>query len=174
MSLLYSPGVRIAWLAILVSALVLVGAGCGGGDDEAADEPDVTITETTDDTTTDDLDTSGLEGLASEDCLQLLTIGAAFSRAFSGTAGGDEETAELFDELVTKAPDEIRDDLQTVAGAYSEYADKIADLDLQEGQVPSAEDLQKIQAAIASIDQTEVQAAGERLSTWAETNCPSG
>lgn len=159
---------------MLVSALALVGAGCGGGDDEATDEPDVTITETTEDTTTDELDTSGLEGLASEDCLQLITIGAAISQAFSGAGGGDEETSKLFEELVAKAPDEIKDDLQTVAGAYSEYADALAGLDLKEGQVPSAEDLQKIQAAVGSIDQAEVQAAAERLSDWAEENCPSG
>jgi hypothetical protein len=165
----------MAWIAALVSALLLVGAGCGGGgDDEAADEPDVAITETTDETTTDDLDTSGLEGLASEDCLRLITIGAAIGQAFSGAGGADGETSELFEELVAKAPDEIKDDLQTVAGAYSEYADALADLDLQEGQVPSAADLQKIQAAIGSIDQAGVQAAAERLSAWAEQNCPSG
>jgi hypothetical protein len=165
--------VRVAWLVVLVSALLLVGAGCGG-DDEVADEPDVTITETIDETTTETLDTSGLEGLASADCLQLITIGAAISQAFTGAGGGDDETSRLFEDLVAKAPDEIKDDLQTVAGAYSEYADALADLDLQEGQVPSAEDLQKIQAAVGSIDQAEVQAAAQRLSDWAETNCPSG
>jgi hypothetical protein len=158
---------------ILLSALLLVGAGCGGGD-EAADEPETAITETTtEETTTEETttDASGLEGLASEECLQLISIGAAIGQAFSGAGGADEETSELFQELVAKAPAEIKDDLEVVAGAYSEYADALADLDLKEGQVPSAEDLQKIQAAIGSIDQAEVQAAAERLSAWAEANC---
>ena len=164
---------RSAWLAVIVSALLLVGAGCGGGDDEAADDTDVTFTDTTlDETTTgEETDGSSVDGLASEDCLQLATIGAAISQAFTG-AGDDDETSELFDDLFDKAPDEIRTDLRTVADGYEEYADALADLDLGEGQAPSAEDLQAIQAAIASIDQVEVQAAAERLSAWAETNCP--
>lgn len=164
---------RIVWLVLIVSALLLVGAGCGGGDDETAEDTDVTFTDTTTDETTTGEETDGpsLDGLASEDCLQLATIGAAISQAFTGAGGGDE-TSELFDDLVDKAPDDIRDDLRTVADGYAEYADALADLDLEEGQVPGAEDLQAIQAAIASIDQVEVQAAAERLSAWAETNCP--
>lgn len=166
---------RVAWFAVFASALLLVGGGCGGGD-EASEEPDAAITETTTAETTDSAttDTSGLEGLASEECLQLISIGAAISQALGGAGGADDETSKLFEELVAKAPDEIADDLEIVAGAYREYADALADLDLKEGQVPSAEDLQKIQAAIGSIDQAEVQAAAERLSAWAETNCPSG
>jgi hypothetical protein len=165
--------VRLASLVVFVLVLALVGAGCGGGD-EAAEEPDVVATETTttetatDETTTE---TSELEGLASEECLQLVSIGAAISQAFSGAGMADDETSELFQKLVAKAPEEIKDDLETVAGAYAEYADALADLDLKAGEVPSADDLQKIQAAIGSIDQAEVQAAAERLSAWAEENC---
>lgn len=160
--------------ALLCLTLLLVGASCGGGDGEAADETVVTeTTDTTiDETTTDDLDTSDLDAFASEECLELVSIGAALSQAFTGTGGADaEETSELFAELVDKAPDEIRADIETVAAGFAEYADAIRDLDLQEGEVPSAEQLQEIQAALASVDQPELTAASERISAWAQENC---
>ena len=68
------------WLTVVVAVLGLafVGAGCGGGDEEAADD-DATVTittetdttdtgETTDDGTTDDGDGTGT-GVLTEDCL---------------------------------------------------------------------------------------------------------
>ena len=168
-------------IALLCVAFLLVGASCGGGDDEAADDTVVTETtgttdETTETTTDDDLDTSDLDAFASEECLQLVSAGAEISEAFSAaTTGGDlDEVAERFAELVDKAPSEIRADLATIAEFFTEYAEVLRDLELQPGEAPSAEDLQKIQAAFASIDQPELTAASERISTWAEENCQSG
>jgi hypothetical protein len=159
---------RVA-IVLLCLALLLVGASCGGGDDEAAD--DTVVTETTD-TTTDDLDASDLDAFASEECLELVSLGAAFSQAFTGTGDADaEETSELLAELVDEAPDEIRADIETVAAGFADYADAIRDLDLEEGEVPSAAQLQQIQAALASVDQPELTAASERISAWAEENC---
>jgi ABC-type glycerol-3-phosphate transport system substrate-binding protein len=157
---------RRAAIALLLVAFLLVGAGCGGGDDEAAD--DTVVTETTE--TTDE--TTGLDVFASEECLQLVSIGAALSQAFTGTGGADaEETSELFAELVDKAPDKIRADIETLAAGFAEYAEAIRELDLQEGEVPSAAQLQQIQAALASVDQPELTAASERISAWAQENC---
>lgn len=172
----------LATLLVLALALALVGTGCGGGD-EASGEEETTLTQTMTETETTSEDTgetgteteaSGLEGLASEECLQLVTIGAAIGQAVAGAEGAGAAPPEGLDELVAKAPEEIADDLEILAGAYREYADVIADLDLKEGQAPSGEDLQKIQSAIASLDDPKVQAAAERVSTWAEENCPSG
>ena len=168
-------------IALLCVAFLLVGASCGGGDDEAADDAVVSETtetpdETTETTTDDELDTSDLDAFASEECLQLVSAGAEISEAFSAaTTGGDlDEVAERFAELVDKAPDEIRADIETVAAGFAEYAEAIRELDLQEGEVPSAAQLQQIQAALASVDQPELTAASERISTWAEENCQSG
>lgn len=164
-------------LSIALACLVfLLGAGCGGGDDEAGGDTETIVTTetTTDETTTDDLDTSGLEGFASEECLELIGVGAALGQAFAGTGSSEaEEASELFAQLVDKAPAEIEADLETIASGYAEYVDAIRDLDLEEGQIPSAADIQQIQAAIASIDQPGLQAASERLSAWAEANCRS-
>jgi hypothetical protein len=169
---------RIA-IALLCLTLLLVGASCGGGDDEAADAETLVTTETTDTTadettTDDDVDTSDLDAFASEECLELVSAGAAIGEAFSAatTGGGDlNEAAELFAELVEKAPSEIRADLATIAEFFTEYAEVLRGLDLQPGETPSAEDLQEIQAAFASIDQPELTAASERISAWAEENC---
>jgi hypothetical protein len=172
--------VRRVAIVLLALTLLLVGASCGGGDDEAADDETLVTTETTDtttDETTDDLDTTDLGGFASEDCLELINAGAAIGEAFSAatTGGGDlDEAAELFDRLVDDAPSEIRADLATIAEFFTEYAAVLQDLDLEPGQTPSAEDLQEIQAAFASIDQPELTAASDRLSAWADENCPSG
>jgi hypothetical protein len=162
---------------MLVVALVLVAAGCGGGSEEAGEDTDTTVvTETTTGGTTTDLDTSALEGFASEDCLELIGIGAALAQAFSSAgAGGDVgDTSELLDRLVNDAPEEIRADVQTLADAYSQYAQAVEELDLQAGEVPSAADLAQIQSAISSLDQPELQAASERLSAWAQASCPGG
>jgi hypothetical protein len=158
---------RGAAIALLLAFLLVgVGVGCGGGDDEAAD--DTVVTETTE--TTDE--TTDLDAFASEECLQLVSMGAALSQAFTGTGGADaEETSELFAELVDKAPDELRADIETVAAGFAEYAEAIRELDLQEGEVPSAAQLQQIQAALASVDQPELTAASERISAWAQENC---
>lgn len=167
---------RIAWLVLIVSALLLVGAGCGGGDDEAADDTEVTVTDTTTDettteddtdTTTDDVDVSGI--LGDEDCLQLASIGATFAQAFTGAT--DDEAAEAFQELVDEVPDEIRADVQVLADWFADYASELRDVGLEEGQVPTAAQLQQIQAALAATDQAELTAASERVQTWATENC---
>ena len=162
-------------------ALALGGAACGGEDEEAGEDAGITVVTdttsdeaTTDGTTTDDLDTTGLEAFASDECLELISVGAALAQAFTGTADASaQESSELYARLVDKAPSEIRADLEAVAAGYAEYVDALRGLDLQSGGVPSAEQLQEIQAAIASIDQPGLQAAAERLSTWAQANCSS-
>jgi hypothetical protein len=179
---LYASGVRIAWLVLLLVTLAVLGASCGG--DEASGEGEttavetITATETTGEETgateTETETDTAVEGLASEECLQLVAIGAVIGQAVASAEGGSAEPPAFLDEIVAKAPEEIAGDLEILAAAYREYADVIADLDLKEGQTPSGEDLQKIQSAISSLDDPEVQAAAERVSAWAEENCPSG
>ncbi len=182
------------WLTIAAAvaalALGLAAAGCGGGDDEASDEPDTVITDTqsTDETTTDettestddtetDVDTDAIPDFTSEDCQGLVAAYLAFSQALGAGAGsGDSsdlsEQVEAFDEFADKVPDEIQADVQTLAAAYQTYAEALADIDLEQGAVPSAEALQQIQQAAASLG-PDVTAASERLSAWTQENCTS-
>ena len=164
------------WLVLLVMALALVAAGCGGGDDSSASD-ETTIEETTttsEDTTSEDTtseDTTDLSGaLADEDCLALAGVGATIAQAFTGASGGDADTEELA-KLADKVPDEIQADVQVLAKAYGTYADKIADIGIEPGSTPSAAQLQKLQAALGSLDQQELTAAANRIEAWAKDNC---
>jgi ABC-type Zn uptake system ZnuABC Zn-binding protein ZnuA len=163
------------WLSILVVALALVAAGCGGSDESSA-TTETTVEETlTDETSTDDstteatteTDISGV--LGDEDCLALAGVGASIAAAFSGAA--DSGSQEDLDELASKVPDEIKADVQTLAAAFATYSEKIKDIGIEAGATPSAQQLQELQAAITSLDQEELTAASQRLEAWSKENC---
>jgi len=174
------------WLTIVIalSALALVVAGCGGGDDEAASDT-TTLTDTTlDDTTTDETttdDTSTVEtttdddsgGSASGECRDLVEAGSQLGQAFgSGGATPDrDDVSELYEQVVDNAPEEIRADIQVLADAWAKYADVLDDVQVEPGQTPDPEDVAKLQQALASIDQQEVAAASERINAWTTENC---
>jgi hypothetical protein len=176
------------WLTIAAAlaalALGLAAAGCGGGDDEASDEPDATLTETetdattdetTDGETTDETDTGdvGDFDFSSDECQQLAAAGSEFGQAFSGATSGSDLTdeADAFQEFADNAPEEIREDMQTLADAYDEIVQALADIDLDPGATPDAAQIAALTQALQSIDQTGVQAASERIGTWATENC---
>ena len=166
----------------MMLALAVVGAGCGGGDDEASGDTDTVVTETTDETTTDEdttteETTTGDEAVgdsfASEACQDLTEASAALGAAFSSTGTGADldESSEAFSRFADEAPEEIREDLQTLAAGYAEYVEAFGDLDLDPGETPSAEQAAQIQQAFANIDLEEFNAASTRFSTWAAANC---
>jgi len=173
------------WLTIAVAVftLVLVGAGCGGGDDEASGTDTTVITDTldtdettTDETTTDDdsgTDTGDLPTFASEDCQSLVAAFVVLSAATGAAASGTDisEDVEKFAELAEGVPDEIKDDVATVAEAYSGYASLLADVGLQPGEIPTAAQAQELQEAAQALASEDVSAAGERLSAWTTENC---
>jgi hypothetical protein len=170
------------WLVIVVAVLglALVGAGCGGGDDEAAGDDTTIVTETTDTDTTETTDTDtdvGDIGDLSEDCLAAVGAFAALSQAVGAAgAGGDtgnaDESAELFRQFADKAPDEIQDDIRVLAEAYATYIEELSGLNLQAGDTPSAEQIQQLTEASEKLNTPEIQAASESFNSWATTNCP--
>jgi hypothetical protein len=172
------------WLTIMVAVLglALVGAGCGGGDDETAEDTDTVVvtdtvgTETTDDAT--DIDGSGSIGNLSEDCIAAVSAFAALGQAVGTAAtGGDTsdaaESSELLQEFADKAPDEIEDDIRVLAEAYAVYIEELSGLDLGTGETPSAEQIQQLTEASEKLNTPEVQAASESFNTWATANCKS-
>ena len=165
------------WLALLLLAVALVAVGCGGDDESASDETTIEETTTTEETTTSeettdettDTDLSGI--LADEDCVALAGAGAAFAQVFAGGGATTEESSAALQELVDKVPDEIEADVRILADAFAQYAAELQDIGLEAGATPTAEQLQELQAALASIDQENVTAASERLEAWATENC---
>ena len=98
----------LRWLSILVVALALVAAGCGGSDDESAASTETTIEETTttdetttaDETTTEEsTDTSGIDtgafNFASEDCQSLVKAYVGLSAAIAAASSGQDVTADI-------------------------------------------------------------------------------
>jgi len=167
------------WLSILVLALALVAAGCGGSDDESSASDDTTIEETlTDETTTEDGETTDGDAdfnFADEDCQSLVAAFLGVSQAFAAAAGGSdaelEEQAEAFSEFADDVPDEISDDVATLAAAYGQYIEVIQDAGIEPGQIPTAEQAQELSEALESVGTADVTAASERLSAWTTENC---
>ena len=175
------------WFLIVLAALALAfaGAGCGGGDDESAGDTETAITdsistdETTDETTTeeetstDEETDTDLGGFASGDCEELVNASSAIGEALSGANTPDEveEASDRFHEFAENVPDEIQDDVQVLADVYDKYIAVIADIDLQPGETPSAEQIGQLTAALQDIDQQAVTEASTNLSTWATENC---
>ena len=160
------------WLALLVMALALVAAGCGG-DDESSASDDTTIEETTSEETTDETSSDGEDDIAGilgdEDCVALASVGATFAQAITGAT--DEEAVEAIQELADNVPEEIRADVQVVADWFAEYTAKLQDIGLDAGTTPSAQQLAELNAALTATNQEELTAASERLSAWADENC---
>ena len=162
------------WLSILVLAVALVAAGCGGDDDSSSASDDTTIEETlTEDTTTDDEttteettdETTDLSGvLEDEDCLALASAGSAFAQAFTGTSS-DARTPRRSRSSPTAFPTRSRPTSRCSRRRSPRTPRSSQDIGLEAGATPTAEQLQQLQAALASIDQTEVTAASERLGT---------
>jgi hypothetical protein len=156
---------RWMMFAVLVAALALVGAGCGGGDDEGAGDTDtavVTDTTTTEDTTTDETttettdtqtDTGTSDGLASGDCLSAVTAFGALSQAVAASSSSSEaeDAVRVFQEFANNAPEEIQDDLRVLADAYVEYIGVLTDLSLGAGDTPSADQIQQITQASEGV-----------------------
>jgi len=168
------------WLSLLVVAFALVASGCGGGSSESAattvEETTTTsgstATETTTEGTTTDTTSTDLSGiLGNEDCLALASVGATMAQAFAGATGTtDENTAEL-DKLASKVPDEIKADVEVLAKAFATYSAKLQDIGIEAGATPTADQLQQLQAALASLDQQELTAASNRIEAWSQKNC---
>jgi len=176
-------------LSIVVVALALVAAGCGGSDDESAASDETTVEETTastEDTTTDETSTeetstetsgtdTGAFNFASEDCQSLVKAYVGLSAAIAAASSGQDVTAEIekFSQYEDEVPEEIRADVQTIAAAYSTFLAKLKDIGYTPGSAPTAEQIQKLQGASESVATPEVQAAGERMNTWTTENCKS-
>ena len=172
---------RFAVLALGV--LAFAAAGCGGDDSssEASSDTQVEETATVDDTMTEDMtadDTTGDIDLGdlSGECLEFAGIGAKIAEAMGGTGGANadvEKTAELFDELVDNAPDEIKDDLAVLSEGIGKMAEAFKGVDFSSGATPDPEQLAKIQEVMGSLDSAELQTASQNIEAWAAANCKS-
>ena len=167
---------RLTILAVGLAAVAL--AGCGGGGNNASSNT-TTTTETTTGTTTSASQTtteasgSTTPNFASGKCKDLAQSAAKIGQDISaaGASGNLQDVAKEFQAFVGVVPSEIKGDVQTIADAFTAYADALKGVHFSAGQTPSAGDLQKMQDALKSFDQQKVQAAEQRLESWTKKNC---
>jgi len=195
--------VKTTWLvcALALGLLAFAATGCGGGGTETVTETvaasDTTTEETTteaetttdeettteEESTTDETETEttgtetddDLSFLSSENCREFVRLASDISQAFSGTGDTDvQEAADAMQKFADEAPEEIRDDFQTLADAYSKIADALDGVDLGSGDTPPAEALAKLAQLSQEIDSAKLSEAGQNISQWTQDNCTNG
>ncbi len=164
--------------ALLVAALALVAAGCGGSSDEASSdtttaETPTEVTTTAEMTTTEQTSTessgAGAAALTGK-CAELAGLGSKLSAAMGGQDTGVADVSQLFDEFADQVPDEIKADWQVLAKNFQKIAEALKGVDLTSG-TPDAATLAKLQKLSTTLDSQAVQQAAAHIEAWAKKNC---
>lgn len=170
---------RSSKLVIVLSIVALVLVGCGGGDDGGGEGGGGGTTTGGGGGTTTGGDGGSFEGgaLDAATCAQVV---AAMASAYSGSTaamtggGGDVQSAvDSLEAFAANAPDEIADDMQTIAAAYATMMQAFADsgYDPASGVAPTPEQAAALQQASAAINTTEFQQASDNVSIWFKEQC---
>jgi hypothetical protein len=161
--------------SILVVAFVVIAAGCGGGKKKSVSPTPAATTTSTGATTTAATTTTASPTFAStKNCAQLLGLGAKFAQAFGAAGNGKAsitDEAKAFEALAAAAPSEIRGDFQTLAGAFSTYAQVFAKAGIKVGQAPTAAQIAQLQTAAKAFSAPKMRAAEQHVSAWGRKNC---
>lgn len=172
----------------LVMALI---AACGGGGEANADATtttaaasgDVTTTTLADTTTTTAADVDDDDG-NDDDTGGDFSAGSCFM-ANRAWVEAMERQAQMFDDddidyevaiaqihaAADTAPSEIRSDFKIFAEEVEKLYRAMADIDMNPGEMPSQEQMEKMMEALGSIDEERFTAAAEKLEAWFEENC---
>lgn len=102
----------------------------------------------------------------SSDCVAVaVQFAALYTQVFVPGAGGDLD--KVFGDIEAKIPEDLRDDLEVMAAAFSEYAKVVKE---HNNDMTNPE----VQAAAEALDSPEVSAANDNLQAYFEETCPSG
>ena len=168
---------RVGALAV-VAVLGLGLAACGDdGDDDAAQDDTSDQAGTTEDESSDD----ALEGFDfTGECAAFIEAfagaGSAVGSAFSGADQDLEQVAEYFSEISEQVPDEISADFEVFAEAYAEFAQAMADsdVDFSDPESIDPEDMEELSALGEAFSSAEVQEASENIQAYMAENCSAG
>jgi len=190
--------IRVTTLVAVAAALLLAASGCGGSKKSSAGASAGSASTTTTGSASSSNGTSssgssssggsssgaygsgssssGSSSSTSKSCLNFAgaasKLGQALAAGSSASQNG-EGLKTYFNALAEKAPSDIKASFQTLANAISKYVDEIKKLNLKPGKTPSAEQIQKVQAALASIGTPDVQAASNKIQAWVNAGCHS-
>ena len=195
--------IRVTTLVAVAAVLLLAASGCGGSKKSSAGASAGSASTTTTGSGSSSNGTSssgssssggsssgaygsgssssgssstGSSSSTSKSCLNFAgaasKLGQALAAGSSASQNG-ESLKTYFNALAEKAPSDIKASFQTLANAISKYVDEIKKLNLKPGKTPSAEQIQKVQAALASIGTPDVQAASNKIQAWVNAGCHS-
>ncbi len=164
---------KLAALLAALALLVFAASGCGGEGGSAAGDGSTAAVETNP-SGSDETSSTGDDGpLLGGECKEFVDLAADMEQAFSSSAGGlgnIGQAKEIMDRIAERVPDEIKEDFEVVADAFGKMAEALDGVDLSTASTdPSV--LQKLQDALASVDQAKVDAASKNIDAWTKANC---
>jgi hypothetical protein len=166
-------------LLALLAACSIALVACGGDDDDGNTDADAATSSDDDDSTSndgenedEDVDLSDISEECIEASLAYTAVVGQSAAAFTGDTEAVENSADKLKEFADKAPDEIKDDFETMAETLEKYYEELKDLDLGSG-TPSAGDIAKIAAAGQVLQDADFETASNRVSDWVDENCES-
>jgi hypothetical protein len=146
-------------LALTAVVFAVVAAGCGGSKKKSASP-----------TTT-----SATKFATAKNCAQLEALGTKLAQSLQATSGSTETKLEnevtIFHQFADAAPSDVRGDFQTLADALDTYVHALLKAGVKAGQVPTAAQITKIQAATKAFSTPKLRTAQQRLTAWAQKNC---
>jgi hypothetical protein len=159
---------RFTKLVAVLSIVALAFVACGGGDDSG------------DGGGSDGGGGGSIDGgaLDAATCAQVV---AAMASAYSGTsaamtggnAGDMQSSIDALENFAANAPEEIADDMQTLAAAYAQVTQALADsgYDPTSGVAPTPEQAAALQQATAGLNSEEFQQASDNVTAWFQEQC---
>ncbi|HEY6532682.1 MAG TPA: hypothetical protein VIY72_10270 [Acidimicrobiales bacterium] len=168
---------------VLAGVLVFGTAACGGGSDKEESSEEVTATvpsgDAADSSTSNDADDSSAASVSDfldSDCQAAV---AAYSSIFTSALGGSsmvddaqkQELEDSIDELQSKVPEELEDDIATISDAYQSYFEVLGDFKVSD--LANPENASKFEEAGEQLNSSEVEEAQQNIEDFFKENCPS-
>ena len=154
-------------LALVVVCVAL--AACGGGGGSSDDTGGVPVPN-------DSGNAAGVFDAAkcADAARALASAASAVPAAVTGNVGANfEQSVQQLEAFADAAPEEIRDDLKTIAQGYADFAKALSDagFDPGSGQPPAVSDLQGITAAAQKLNTADFKAAVDHVNQWFRDEC---
>jgi hypothetical protein len=190
--------------AVAFSALLLTGLAACGDDDGGSDDAGVNLedadnggTDTTssdesssddsssgdsssDDSSSGDSNDAGdvISGAFSDGCGDFANAYSALLAAAGGAFAGEDssDAEEVLQQAIDDAPDEIADDIQTIADAYDEYIQALEDSGIDFSDPSSIDpsdidNLEELASAAEIFNDSDFQEASNNLNDFVANNC---
>jgi hypothetical protein len=177
------------WLSLILLPVLALGIACGGGDDDdggdggsdGGSQPTAAATSGGGGSgggggsTSPTSEPSNDDEVNLEDCEAVQELaGFAGIEAFDPT--GEDFDPDIYQELADRAPDEIKDDMQTFADAFSEFFGLLEELNVDFSNPASfaslsAADQARLDEASQAFSDPELEEAINNIEAYFEERC---